>query len=253
MMSAPLDSVDSPIPDRFELWKQTMHPAWIPSLFLLLASAALAAWGFHAIPPDVLVPIRWNAQGEVVGYATRGFGLLTCPLTALALALLFATMPLLGGTRTRTNLARSATAWQVVGLATLALLVVVQYLVVATALGRRPDVATIIPACTGILLVLTGNFLGKTRPNRWMGIRTPWTLRNDIAWTKTHRAGARWFVAIGAVTVVLALAGQRVATLAFMVPSLIMVSVGLMIYSRSVCLEEEARAKAGSQTGSRPG
>ena len=37
----------------------------------------------------------------------------------------------------------------------------------------------------------------RVRRNRWVGVRTPWTLASDRVWTETHRLAAYLFVATG--------------------------------------------------------
>ena len=45
----------------------------------------------------------------------------------------------------------------------------------------------------GIIMIVIGNYLPKTRRNYTIGIRLPWTLENDENWSKTHRlAGKVW-------------------------------------------------------------
>ncbi|NLU95931.1 SdpI family protein [Chitinophaga sp. Ak27] len=48
-----------------------------------------------------------------------------------------------------------------------------------------------------VFLAITGNLLYNVRPNRYLGIRTPWTLRNDTVWRKTHRLGGILFFVFG--------------------------------------------------------
>ena len=45
----------------------------------------------------------------------------------------------------------------------------------------------------GIIFMVIGNYLPKTRPNYTIGIRLPWTLYDEENWVKTHRlAGKTW-------------------------------------------------------------
>ena len=45
----------------------------------------------------------------------------------------------------------------------------------------------------GVVMIVIGNYLPKTRRNYIIGIRLPWTLENDANWRKTHRlAGKIW-------------------------------------------------------------
>ena len=45
----------------------------------------------------------------------------------------------------------------------------------------------------GVVMIVIGNYLPKTRRNYIIGIRFPWTLESDENWRKTHRlAGKIW-------------------------------------------------------------
>jgi immunity protein, SdpI family len=52
--------------------------------------------------------------------------------------------------------------------------------------------------------LVIGAVIDQVRPNWFFGIRTPWTLSSEVAWSETHRAGRLMFVAMG---VAIALAG----------------------------------------------
>lgn len=45
-----------------------------------------------------------------------------------------------------------------------------------------------------LLFVVVGNYFAVLRPNYFVGIRTPWTLRNPLTWRATHRIGGRIMV-----------------------------------------------------------
>ena len=47
-----------------------------------------------------------------------------------------------------------------------------------------------------LLMLVTGNSLGKLRPNYTIGIRLPWTLESPVVWTRTHRFAGRVLVGI---------------------------------------------------------
>lgn len=45
------------------------------------------------------------------------------------------------------------------------------------------------------LVSILGNYMRNIRPNYFIGIRTPWTLENELIWKKTHYfTGWLWFV-----------------------------------------------------------
>ena len=62
----------------------------------------------------------------------------------------------------------------------------------------------------GITFTVFANYTGTLKPNRYFGLRVPWTLKSDTVWTKTHRMAAYWgilggllFIAGGVLTLLL--------------------------------------------------
>lgn len=64
--------------------------------------------------------------------------------------------------------------------------------------GFRMSTA-MIPAM-GLLFIFVGLMLNKAKRNYFIGIRTPWTLANDVVWQKTHRLGSKLFILAGILT-----------------------------------------------------
>lgn len=56
-------------------------------------------------------------------------------------------------------------------------------------LARRPWLGSLVPLLLGGTVAFVGNLLPRVRPNSVVGIRTPWTIRDEAVWTKTHRLG----------------------------------------------------------------
>lgn len=62
-------------------------------------------------------------------------------------------------------------------------------------LEKSIPIHIIIPALAGVLILVCGNYLPKSRQNYTIGIKLPWTLNNEDNWNKTHRmAGILWTV-----------------------------------------------------------
>ncbi len=57
--------------------------------------------------------------------------------------------------------------------------------------------ARLVPEVVLLFLAICGNLLYNARPNRYLGIRTPWTLRNEEVWKRTHRVGGVWSFVVG--------------------------------------------------------
>src|SRR5690606_17050476 len=67
--------------------------------------------------------------------------------------------------------------------------------------GGSIDVARVLMAVVGVLLLALGTELPRVRPHAWLGIRTPWTLQSAEVWLETHRLAGRTFFAGGALTI----------------------------------------------------
>lgn len=63
----------------------------------------------------------------------------------------------------------------------------------------------------GILFLVLGNIMPKTKPNPIMGVRLPWLEDHPEAWRKSQRAGGIAFAAAGALCLVLSLFLQGAA------------------------------------------
>lgn len=75
--------------------------------------------------------------------------------------------------------------------------------IVAPTFGWQVDPVLLVGFSIGIVLMVIGNVLGKTRSNFLIGIRTPWTLSSDEVWNRTNRLAGRLLVAAGALLFVI--------------------------------------------------
>lgn len=67
-------------------------------------------------------------------------------------------------------------------------------LIYATAFRKNWDQHTILFILFGIMFMVIGNNLPKTRQNYTMGIKVPWALNNEENWYATHRFGGKVWV-----------------------------------------------------------
>lgn len=81
----------------------------------------------------------------------------------------------------------------------------VSYVTLGNALGHRTHVETVTPLLLGVLFIVLGRFLPKTKQNGTVGIKLPWTLASEENWNRTHRlAGVVW-TAAGVLCILLSL------------------------------------------------
>jgi uncharacterized membrane protein len=98
------------------------------------------------------------------------------------------------------RLEASAPLLRSVWIGTMLLMVYVQVMIAAPALGWTLG-SDLLQVGQGALLVMIGNSLPKSRPSFFVGIRTPWTLADTDNWIATHRLGGKLMMGAGCLIV----------------------------------------------------
>ncbi len=94
-------------------------------------------------------------------------------------------------------------------------------LTLGRALGYDLRIEMVLPVFMGVLFILIGNYLPKTKQSYTMGIKLPWTLASEENWNRTHRlAGFLWVIG-GAFFIVMSFIGWNL--IAFLIPITLMV------------------------------
>ena len=76
----------------------------------------------------------------------------------------------------------------------------------ANALGYPVNIVLFVEVLFGSLIIMTGNYFPKCRQNYIIGIRTPWTLKDEENWHSTHRIAGKMWVMGGIIILIAALA-----------------------------------------------
>ena len=92
----------------------------------------------------------------------------------------------------------------------------------------------------GALFAMLGNYFQTVRPNYFIGIRTPWTLENELIWKKTHRLGGRLWMAGGVLIAILSFFIKSNSALAITFGAILSVMVIVpVVYSYTEFLKEK--------------
>lgn len=202
----------------------------IASLLLVMAMLGVALSVGGGLPDDARLPIHWNVRGEADGFGDKWTALLTPVGIAALLSLLFYFLPSLEPRRKGLERSQRLYLW---GWAALLLMSgAIELVVVSEALGWALPANHIIIAATGMMLLLIGNQLGKSRSMYMVGIRTPWTLASEEVWIKTHRLGGKLMVIGGGLMVVASLLPLPSSMLAAVAGASLAITVGVpVVYS----------------------
>ncbi len=174
-----------------------------------LTITAIIIWTLGQLPDSGTFPIHWNAAGEPNGFADKKeFTFMMWSLAGVTVfcGLLFAALPKIAPHKT--NLMKSSkaylTAWIGLQIIMTFTIIIVSYSVIKgiqTGSGDALDVSGLVKVLffsISIFFIIIGNYLPKTRPNWFIGIRTPWSLSSQQSWEKTHRLAGLLFVIFGA-------------------------------------------------------
>lgn len=209
-----------------------MRSSWrteLPALLVLVCwFVVVAAIWNHA--PDQL-PTHMNFRGEVDAFGGKFTGLLLAPITTVALYLFLLMIP-----RWDKNLSTGANrfgTYPLFRLAIVVLLLLVDFLVLVRGLYPERGGAMMLPVLLGALFLFMGNLMGKIRPNRSFGVRTPWTFKSKRAWIGSHRVGGWLFFGEGLVLILLAFVRPQAWAFVFLGSSTVIV-LFLFVYSYSL-------------------
>lgn len=174
---------------------------WLQLLLLLLPlAAALIAMPFAT----ERVPMQWGVDGSVNWTAPKEWGLLVLPLSMLLVfGLIFWLENRDRGRRQEDGtLTSHGRATRKIRLGITVVLGAVTMVQLAAALGRQPDVGRLVPTIVALLIAFLGNFFGKLKPNRYVGVRVPWTMNSEHVWRVTHRFAGWLYMITGLVMAV---------------------------------------------------
>lgn len=140
--------------------------------------------------PDKM-PIHWDIKGNPDNYGSKAFATIGLPLMMAGLN--FITHFVLNTDPKRAN---PSVVLKVIGKLTIPFMTVTLVpITIFAGLGYKIPIEKIVPAFVGVLFIIIGNYLPKSKQNYTVGIKLPWTLNNETNWNKTHRlAGYLWII-----------------------------------------------------------
>jgi len=203
-----------------------------------MAALSLMAWG--QIPAGTLVPTHWGLSGQADGFAPKEIALWMIPAITAFVGVIFDVT--LSRKSKEANLEKSLAVAGVSMFGTVALMVVVQGLIVFSALGHVLPVAQVVSAGLGVMLAATGLLIamGKTSRNTAVDVRTPWTLSSDKAWVVTSRFSGSVMLAMGVAALVGALLNSMVIITVSLVGGVLVLLVGSYAVSYLVARSEQS-------------
>lgn len=203
----------------------TRNRALLAGTVLLFIAVAMSVWAYPLLPDRV--PTHWNLAGQVNGYSSRVFAVSFVPALLAVTWVLMLVLPAISPRGF--SLGESAGTFYIAMLAMLALLCVVHWMILRSAVTHEMPSLTILLASVGALFVVLGVLVTKAKKNFWFGMRTPWTLASDEVWARTNQFGGRLMVAGGALTMLASF--WHAAGIAVLVVTAVVIGFAPIVYS----------------------
>lgn len=166
---------------------------------LVLAVMITASLWARGLLPDAPIATHFDTRGVADGFQSRDIGLAVMPIgVAVTGLLMWLLQHVLPG---KEALNRSTAAYTAAWVSVVAILGFAHAIIISHAFGMAMD-ARLLLAAPGLILIILGNYMPKMRQNRFMGVRTPWTLRDERVWDRTHNLSGPLFMLGGAVMMV---------------------------------------------------
>jgi immunity protein, SdpI family len=170
---------------------------WI-CVLAIAAMIGVSVYGWMHIPDNAMLARHWNLNGVADGFSPRNHVLIGMPVFATVIAFFFFMIPAMDPRPDHVR--RSAGLLSASAIGVTALLAVTHASLVLPAVNNATS--SPLPGATlyaaSILLILVGNYTAKSRSNFFLGIRTPWTLSSEHAWSVANRTGGWLFALTGA-------------------------------------------------------
>lgn len=163
------------------------------NIILLLVSIVASFWFYTHMPETV--PIHWGITGEADGFGSKTFAAFFFPALILGIYLLLLLAPYFDPNKER--YAEFAKEYSYIrGILTF-FFTYVYFMASLAGVGYQINIAKAVSIGLALMFMVLGNYLGKIKPNWFVGIRTPWTLSSEDVWNKTHRFGGKLFFISG--------------------------------------------------------
>ena len=108
------------------------------------------------------------------------------------------------------------------------------------------DVIRAVSIVMGLVFIIMGNYMPKTRRNSTIGFRFPWTLYNDTTWNRCNRFASYVMMIAGMISIIGALFVKGIAATIIMLGSLLFSLPIMMVYAYIIYREEKKKDNEGT-------
>ena len=180
---------------------------------------------YQLLPQEI--PIHWNIKGQIDGYGPKSMVWIVASMPLLVLFLMWITPKI---DPSKDNYKKFESSYLIIRTLIVLMMLSIHWIIILATLGVVNDINSWIQVVMGVLFIFLGNFMPKIRHNYFLGIKTPWTLANEVVWKKTHRLGGYLF-AISGMLVLISIPFGQVVSMSVMMGSILATALMTVVYS----------------------
>lgn len=206
----------------------------LPLIPIVLLPFIYLAFIWNQLPARV--PMHWNMKGEIDRYGDKIEIILIPILLPLLVYLMFFVIPKIDPKNKLNNMGNKLHSIKFV---VTTLMSIFALFIIHSAKNESFANPNYVVLLIGVLYLIFGNYFKTIKANYFIGIRTPWTLENEVVWKKTHELGGKlWFV--GGILVILAsLMFNKDTNFTIFIVITVIISIIPIIYSYVIFREEK--------------
>ena len=154
--------------------------------------AIVTMFVFDRLPEEI--PMHWNIYGEIDAWYPKFPWAFMIPVIGILITIMVTVLPRIDPKKE--NYERFKAQYFIIRLILVVFFGIMQMVIISISLGATfIKVDTIVKLMIGILFIVLGNLMPKFKQNYFVGIKTTWTLANEVVWAKSHRHGGFvWFI-----------------------------------------------------------
>ncbi|MBW8242329.1 SdpI family protein [Muricauda oceani] len=161
----------------------------LPLIGIVLLPFLYLAYVWNQLPTEV--PLHWNIKGEVDRYGDKSELILIPILTSLLIYVIFLAVPHIDPKK---QIQKMGKKYDTLKWIITTFMSVLALFIIYTAKNQSVANPNYILLLCGVLFIIFGNYFKTIKANYFIGIRTPWTLENEVVWKETHKLGGKiWF------------------------------------------------------------
>ncbi len=177
---------------NFELKKEIW--LWL----IMLLPIAYLFYVYNSLPETV--PTHFGMDGKPNGWSSKASFICIIPGMLIGIYTLFTVIPFIDPKGRITAMGKKYFMFK---LFLMLFMVALSFFMIQSAISKDGGNANMMFVMVGALFAFLGNYMQAVKPNYFIGIRTPWTLENEVVWRKTHALGGKLYFIAGLLIMIL--------------------------------------------------